>query len=276
MSHSAKPSPSTGPPPSTGPTASTASTSSGPWYKKVPLPITEPERKTNKRVYWSIDMGGKKIHLKRNLVPSEFQISSFTHQVVAWSDGANRLRNEKLAMDYVRENTCIPVPNVLFYLDEGDRVYLGTEHVSGVQMGDIKDPEKRLKVIEQLDAMVKELETHRSSTIRGFGVHPCFPYYVPRFVPECCAPKRYVENKDEGYPLCHGDVHEGNVLVDPKTLKITAVLDWEYAGYYPAEVDVRRYKFGEDFLERPDGTTTRYDEYGPKEYELLKSLQLRR
>lgn len=34
--------------------------------------------------------------------------------------------------------------------------------------------------------------------------------------------------------FCHNDLGQQNILVDPKTLKIKAIIDWEFAGYFPA------------------------------------------
>ena len=31
--------------------------------------------------------------------------------------------------------------------------------------------------------------------------------------------------------FCHNDLSANNVIVDPKTLKIAAIIDWEYAGF---------------------------------------------
>ncbi|KAL5341024.1 hypothetical protein BJX70DRAFT_396083 [Aspergillus crustosus] len=39
------------------------------------------------------------------------------------------------------------------------------------------------------------------------------------------------ENAD--YVFCHNDLSQHNVVVDPRSLKIQAILDWEYAGFYP-------------------------------------------
>jgi hypothetical protein len=39
------------------------------------------------------------------------------------------------------------------------------------------------------------------------------------------------------YVLCHGDLAWHNLLIDPDTYEIKAVVDWEYAGFYPAEVE---------------------------------------
>jgi aminoglycoside phosphotransferase (APT) family kinase protein len=39
--------------------------------------------------------------------------------------------------------------------------------------------------------------------------------------------------KSEPYILAHGDLSWGNIMVRKEDLKITAILDWEHAGYYP-------------------------------------------
>lgn len=41
----------------------------------------------------------------------------------------------------------------------------------------------------------------------------------------------------EDLVFCHNDFSTHNVVVDPATLKVKAVLDWEYAGFYPAEFE---------------------------------------
>jgi aminoglycoside phosphotransferase (APT) family kinase protein len=45
----------------------------------------------------------------------------------------------------------------------------------------------------------------------------------------------------------HNDLIEANVLVDRETLKIKAIIDWEYAGFYPPEFD-------RPFYKRPGGS----------------------
>ncbi|EHK98208.1 hypothetical protein M7I_5973 [Glarea lozoyensis 74030] len=39
--------------------------------------------------------------------------------------------------------------------------------------------------------------------------------------------------KSEPYVLTHGDLTFGNIMVKEDDLTITAIIDWEYAGYYP-------------------------------------------
>ncbi|KAF4626082.1 hypothetical protein G7Y89_g12082 [Cudoniella acicularis] len=35
------------------------------------------------------------------------------------------------------------------------------------------------------------------------------------------------------YVFCHDDLSQQNIIVDPDTLKIKAIIDWEYAGFFP-------------------------------------------
>ncbi|KAF6766907.1 Aminoglycoside phosphotransferase [Kalmanozyma brasiliensis GHG001] len=205
------------------------------------LPVTPYERSWDKIHWTAFTIAGKKCFMKRSVDPREFRVDRDNHRVVSFTNSANAVRNEKLAIDYVREHTSIPVPNIVFYLDEGDRVYLATEVVEGVTLGDIEDPKDEFKVCKQLDAYVTELETHRSSKIRGFGVDVCLPVHMHDLNNQYESEK-YVEVEGDPFVLCHGDLHPGNVIVDPETMKVKAVIDWEFAGYYPAIIDNRRYK----------------------------------
>lgn len=41
-------------------------------------------------------------------------------------------------------------------------------------------------------------------------------------------------NKVKGdYVFCHNDLGQHNVIVDPDTLKIKAIIDWEFGGFWP-------------------------------------------
>lgn len=58
------------------------------------------------------------------------------------------------------------------------------------------------------------------------------------------------------FRFCHGDLHDGNILIDPTTGKITGIIDWECAGFRPwwtgvagvgwLEEDRERFLFGAD------------------------------
>lgn len=42
--------------------------------------------------------------------------------------------------------------------------------------------------------------------------------------------------------FCHNDLSANNVIVDASSLKIKAIVDWEYAGFYPPEFEVSFYQ----------------------------------
>jgi len=238
----------------------------------IPAPTTVTNR-TDQKVYHDISVAGKPCVVKRNLSPAEFVASPFTHKLIVMSDLANRMRNEKAAIDFVREHTSIPVPNILFYMDEGDRVYLGLEDVGGVRMDRVEDHSDKAKIIKQLDAFTAELATHRSPEIKSFTPAPCFPFALTRYRYKA-SPTSFAKCLIEGYPLCHGDLHEANVMVDPQTMQVKAVLDWEHCGYYPPEIDAARYKSGSNTVVHPDGSTTDYLDFGDKASETLDKLKV--
>lgn len=47
----------------------------------------------------------------------------------------------------------------------------------------------------------------------------------------CWRPKTDVEKGS--YVFCHNDLGQHNVIVDPDTLKINAIIEWEYGGFWP-------------------------------------------
>ena len=50
------------------------------------------------------------------------------------------------------------------------------------------------------------------------------------------------EREKHDLVFCHNDLSAHNVIVDPDSLKITAIIDWEYAGFYPSEFEAPFYR----------------------------------
>lgn len=48
--------------------------------------------------------------------------------------------------------------------------------------------------------------------------------------------------KEGDFVFYHGDLSQHNIIVDPQTLKIRAIIDWEYAGYFPEYFEKAFYK----------------------------------
>lgn len=49
-------------------------------------------------------------------------------------------------------------------------------------------------------------------------------------------------NKHEKHVFCHNDLSQSNVIVDPESLKIAAIIDWEFGGFYPEYFEVPYYR----------------------------------
>ncbi|KAL8779375.1 MAG: hypothetical protein Q9203_001477 [Teloschistes exilis] len=48
------------------------------------------------------------------------------------------------------------------------------------------------------------------------------------------------------YVYCHNDLAFHNLFVDPETLEIEAVIDWEYSGFFPPELEFPFYELGKE------------------------------
>ncbi|KAI0165305.1 hypothetical protein GGR52DRAFT_581940 [Hypoxylon sp. FL1284] len=108
--------------------------------------------------------------------------------------GSERLQNKEACLRFIRVNTSIPVPDL----------------IPGVLMN-------RLPAKDQAIVMQK-VESHLRTT-----------QYFPKDTKwqTIIAPRADLV-------FCHCDLSQSNIIVDPETLKIKGIIDWEYGGYWPA------------------------------------------
>lgn len=69
------------------------------------------------------------------------------------------------------------------------------------------------------------------------------------------------------YVFQHGDIAAHNILMDPDTLEVKALIDWEYAGFFPP--GMQRWTGSLDnsiYSKRGDDIATAIAEYLPDEY----------
>ena len=48
--------------------------------------------------------------------------------------------------------------------------------------------------------------------------------------------------ESEELVFCYNDLSTNNVIVNPETLKVNAIIDWGYAGFYPAQFEGKFFK----------------------------------
>ncbi|SPQ20219.1 def597d0-41ab-4796-bf56-e565f73dea42 [Thermothielavioides terrestris] len=135
------------------------------------------------------------------------------------------LKNEADTLRFIRRYTEIPVPMVFTDFEDDDAYYLITEFVEGVNMADLPDHQKD-GVIAELESHLAKLKELRSNRMGGPSgiVIPLTGCYRAEYV------------------FCHNDCSQHNIIVNPDTLKIAAIVDWEYAGFYPERFEFPFYK----------------------------------
>ena len=176
---------------------------------------------------------------KRSFRPSEFIIN---WQNKRWEPPLriDRLKNEAACLRFLRENTEIPVPDVLEAYEDNEAFILVTRLLPGVMMADLS-PEQQSIVMIEVDGYVKQLQTVRSTRIGGPTGIMCPPRRATSKIPG-----------DEKWPIgtcteenlvfCHCDLSQTNIIVDPETLKIEGIIDWEYGGFWPDYFDSPFYR----------------------------------
>ncbi|KAH6716325.1 hypothetical protein BKA61DRAFT_642872 [Leptodontidium sp. MPI-SDFR-AT-0119] len=149
------------------------------------------------------------VFIKRSLRPREFRTGYRGRHVPRV--GKERLLNEAASLRYIHEMTNIPVP-------------------TGVSMSELSE-EQKATVFEEINEHFTTMRNLKSRNIGGPSGIVIPPYRVTL----------NTENDDwalqpsdtDEYVVCHNDPSQHNIIVNPDTLKINAIIDWEYSGFYP-------------------------------------------
>ncbi|KLU91924.1 hypothetical protein MAPG_10873 [Magnaporthiopsis poae ATCC 64411] len=172
-------------------------------------------------------------YVKRSLRPSEWQTNPFGGTVYIPRLGNERILNEVACMRFIAKHTDIPVPKVYACFEDDGAVYLVRERVEGVTM-DVLDAGKRKVVEAELEKHLQTMKALRSSAWGGPSGLVVPPY---RLLAKTYRPWVMKRRPTEDLVFCHNDLSTHNVIVDPQTLKVKAIVDWEYAGFFPAEFE---------------------------------------
>ena len=187
-----------------------------------------------KKYFWFENEEGP-VFIKRNLTPSEY-VHTCAGQLVIPYLCLERMKNEVAAIRYVQSlDIHIPTPNIRCAFEDHGRYYIVTDIVPGVRLKELPE-DKKVPVIKELEGYLAQMHTIKSKVMGGFLGDVIVPYRVGKAVPHDQILKLREATTPE-FVLCHNDLGQQNVIVDEKTLKINAILDREYAGFYPPEFD---------------------------------------
>ncbi|OAA68588.1 Protein kinase-like domain protein [Niveomyces insectorum RCEF 264] len=172
--------------------------------------------------------------------------------------GAREHPNEAVAMRFVQANTTIPVPAVI--RSDWDRITM--EYVEGQtlrQAWAVLTPGERATIMDQLRGYVAQLQALAGTQLgRLDGQGVVLPSIIPRsggpfstmaaFHTWLVQPPKRLPTESmywhqittqlgSSYPIVftHGDIAARNIMV--RDGRIVALLDWEFAGWYPAYWD---------------------------------------
>jgi tRNA A-37 threonylcarbamoyl transferase component Bud32 len=199
--------------------------------------------------------------IKKSLRPDEFRVGY--RGIYVPRLGKERLLNEAESLQYIREHTDIPVPKVFCHFEDRDAYYLITEYIEGVHMADLGDSQRSV-VIEELESYRMKLKSLASNKLGGPSGIVVPPYRVmERTETNDWQLSPSVEPRE--YVFCHNDLSQHNIIVDATTLKIKAIIDWEYSGFYPSYFD-------SPFFQRKGPSVAMNDEIDDS-MELLQFLQ---
>ncbi|KAK3689212.1 kinase-like domain-containing protein [Podospora appendiculata] len=174
--------------------------------------------------------------IKRSLRPTEWQ----QHNGFIYVPMLNmqRVINEGACLKFLAERTDIPLPKFYACFEDDGAGCLVTEYVEGVGMNDL-DEEQQKVVTQELQKHMETLKTLTSNTWGGPGGLVLPPYRLMRRSDG--RPWRMRPREEHNLVFCHNDLSANNVIVDPDSLKIKAIIDWEYSGFFPREFESNFY-----------------------------------
>ncbi|KAF8910410.1 kinase-like domain-containing protein [Gymnopilus junonius] len=194
---------------------------------------------TEQKKYYDFDYGKEyPVFIKRNLTPSEYTINQEGDLLLPYKC-QERMRNEVAAIRYIQKYTTIPTPNIRCAFEDHGRYYIITDVVPGVALASLPS-EKKAQVIKEVEGYRTQMHAIKSKVMGGLAGDVILPYRLSEVVPQ----DEEIKLRDADtvqFVLCHNDLSQHNILVDETTLKVNAIIDWEYAGFFPPEFDGKFY-----------------------------------
>jgi len=139
-------------------------------------------------------------------------------------------------LKFIASTTTIPVPKFLDLYEENGLLHLKTERVSGMSLDDIASEAVIIHVANYLESYVlPQLLELRHHTIGSADA--TLPVIPPRRITyrdeRSTWPRKTSYITD--FMFRHNDLGQHYIIVDPSTLDVTAIIDWEFVGYYTTE-----------------------------------------
>jgi hypothetical protein len=172
--------------------------------------------------------------IKGELNQEQLPLSLATGQRVQPRWSRERLQNEASTLDFISTKTDIPVPKCLGLFEENGLLHLRTERAAGVPLDELGSDIAVGHVSECLQSSIlPQLRKLQHDTIGS--VDPSLPLLLPSRITYRDKRSHWSRKSSisRDFVFCHNDLAQHNIFVNPETFKITAIIDWEFAGYFP-------------------------------------------
>lgn len=176
---------------------------------------------------------------------------------------SERMMNEHAALRYIKENTTIPVPEVIEFSEKDGSYTLVTKIIPGVMLEDIEDLKRQAAIEAVNHQMMSEIlpQLHTLTRQEIGSVDTDIPVYPPSIVLTEYPNRSWerITSKESKFVFCHNDLSGHNILVDPESYKIVGIVDWEYSGFFPRwfEEELWRENFNDRDLKRREAHVQR-------------------
>ncbi|KAF2680390.1 hypothetical protein K458DRAFT_280346, partial [Lentithecium fluviatile CBS 122367] len=180
---------------------------------------------------------------KRELRQDELPTSIYTGRTIEPRWSRERLRNEAATLQFIASETSIPVPQYLELYEADGLFHLTTKRANGVPLDEIRGSHASIAT-ERVNKCINNffLPQLRALRRRTTGsVDDGLPMMPPSRI--TCPDKRNHRAqklcREQDFVFCHNDLGQHNIFVDAdNNFDITAIIDWEFTGFFPREFEV--------------------------------------
>ncbi|KAF2241386.1 hypothetical protein BU26DRAFT_525217 [Trematosphaeria pertusa] len=185
----------------------------------------------------------KSTFIKSELPEDALPTSQVTGRKVYPQWSRERLENEAATLKFIASTTSIPVPRFLELYEENGLLHLVTERAVGSTLEDLASNAATKHVAtkhvaECLETFIlPQLHKLRHHTTGSIDANlPLIPPSRITYRDKRSSWSRKTSRLND-FVFCHNDLGQHNIFVDPDTFNITAIIDWEFAGYYTTEFE---------------------------------------
>lgn len=169
--------------------------------------------------------------VKRTLNQNELLHNLKGEIIIPWKD-RRYLENECAALKYIAENTTIPVPKILDFSEAQGALVLTVERIRGVPLDNISSEHRDRAIHFVEENVLPQLQKLKSNRLGGLTGQVLVSERIRAHTQIHHWPSK--TNVTPTYVFCHGDLAQHNILVDPETFEVIAIIDWENSGFFPA------------------------------------------